>query len=72
MSCDIELVREEGPDAPQLKNTLAAVHDGQFVYIHEGFAQLLIVQGMRSLAAPAFSGVVGVHRLFPQCRRQLF
>ena len=34
------LVRQKGPDAPQLQDALAAVHDGQFVPAHEFFATM--------------------------------
>lgn len=69
---DVELVTEKGPDALHLQNALAAVHDGQLIHIHEGLAQLLIVQRVGGLPAPAFSGVEGVNSLLPQRLGQLF
>ena len=37
---DIVLVRQEGPDAAQLQNALAAVHNRQLVHGHKLFATM--------------------------------
>ena len=37
---DVVLVREERPHTTQLENTLAAVHDGQFILAHKLFATM--------------------------------
>ena len=36
----VVLVREEGPDAPQLQDALAAIHNGQLVPAHKLFATM--------------------------------
>ena len=37
---DVVLVREERPHTAQLEDTLAAVHDGQFILAHKLFATM--------------------------------
>ena len=68
---DVVLVREERPHTAQLEDTLAAVHDGQFILAHKLFAELLVVKRMGCLAAPALAGVVGVDGLLAQHGGQL-
>ena len=63
---DVILVGKKGPDAPELQDALAAVQDRQLVDAHKLLAELLIVEGMGHLAAPALAGVVGIHGFFPQ------
>ena len=43
-----------------MENAFSSIHHGQLVNRHQGFAELLIVQAVRHLAASAFAGVVGV------------
>ena len=69
---NIELLTEKWPDALHLQNALAAVHDGQLVHIHECLTQLLIVQRVGGLPAPALAGVEGVDSLAAQGFGQLF
>ena len=47
---DVVLVREERPHTAQLKDTLAAVHDSQFILAHKLFAELLVVKRMGSVS----------------------
>lgn len=55
---DVVLVRQEGPDAAQLQDALAAVQDRQLVHAGKLLAQLLIIQGVGGLPAPALAGIV--------------
>ena len=41
---DVVFIREEGTNAPQLEDTLVAVHDRELVAAHELMAGLLIVE----------------------------
>ena len=50
----------------KLEDAFASVQDRQLVDAHEFLAELLVVQGMGNLPAPALPGVVGVHRFFSQ------
>ncbi len=63
---DVVFLRQEGPNAPELEDALAAVQDRQLVDAHELFAELLVVQAVRNLPAPALPCVVGIHRFFSQ------
>ena len=47
----IEFVAKKGADALHLQDTLAAVHDSQFVRGHQLFTQLLIVDAHTPLTA---------------------
>lgn len=41
MACDVLLIRQKWPDAAQLENTLASIHDGELVNRHQGYAILV-------------------------------
>lgn len=66
MFCDVVLIREKGTDTAKLEDALAAVEDGQFIYRSQVLPQFLIIEAVGNLAAPVFSGVVGVYRLLPK------
>ena len=68
---DVVLIREEGAHAAKLQDALAAVHDGKLVLTHQLLAELLVVQAVGALAAPAFSGVEGVDGFLAQRGGQL-
>ena len=70
--CDVVFIGKERADAPELENTFASVQDCQLVHAHQLFAELLIIEIVGHLAAPALAGVVGVHGFFSQGRRKLF
>ena len=44
MTCDVILFRQKRPDAAELENTLASIHDGELVNRHQGFAELLVIE----------------------------
>ena len=69
---DVVFVREKGTDTAKLEDTLASVQHGQLVNAHQLLAELLIVQAVRNLPAPALAGVEGVDCLFAQGSCQLF
>lgn len=71
MLCDVVLVREERTNASELKNALAAVHDGKLVLAHQLLAELLVIEAMRCFPAPALAGIEGVDGFLAQRRRQL-
>lgn len=48
---DVVLVGQERADAPQLQDTLAAVHDCQLVYAHKLFATLSSDEFKKTAAA---------------------
>lgn len=67
---------EEWPYAPELENTFAAVHDGQFILAHEFLAELLIIEAVGYFLSPAFPCVERIDRFlselgaqFLECRR---
>ncbi len=62
--CDVVLVREKRANTAKLEDALAAVQDGKLVNAHQLLAELLIVQAVRNLPAPALAGVEGVDCLF--------
>ena len=68
---NIVLVRQERPHTAQLEDAFVAAHRGKLVHGHELLAQLLIVERVGYLTAPAFAGIVGVIGLTPQRLRQL-
>ena len=55
---DVVLAGQEGANAPQLQNALASVQYRKLINVHEGLAQLLIIERVGGLTAPAFTGVV--------------
>ena len=71
MPGNIVLVRQERPHTAQLEDAFVAAHCGKLVHGHELLAQLLIVERVGYLAAPAFAGIVGVDGFTPQRLRQL-
>ena len=60
----VVLVAQEGAQAADLEDALAAVEGGKVVHAHELAPELLVVQAVRRLPAPALAGVVGVYGLF--------
>ena len=66
MTCDVVLIRQKWPDAAQLENTLASIHDGELVNRHQGFAELLVIETVRNLTSAAFAGVIGVDGLLAE------
>ena len=68
---DIVLVRKERPHTTQLEDTLAAVHDGQFILAHKLFAELLVVERVGGFPPTVLAGVVGVDGLLAQHSGQL-
>ena len=50
---DVVFLRQKRPYAPELEDALASVQNRQFVDAHELFTELLVVQGMGNLPAPA-------------------
>ena len=52
--------RQKGPDAAQLENTFASIHDGELVNRHQGFAELLVVQTVRNLTSAALTGNISI------------
>ena len=54
---DVVFIREEGAHAAQLQDALAAVHDGKLILTHQLLAELLVVQAVGALTAPAFARV---------------
>ena len=68
---DVVLVAQEGSQAAELEDALAAVEGGEIVHAHELAPELLVVQAVRRLPAPALAGVVGVYGLFAQRLAQL-
>ena len=55
---DVKLIRKKRPYAAQLQDALAAVEGGEVVHAHELAPELLEVQAVRRLPAPALAGVV--------------
>ena len=67
----VVLVAQEGAQAADLEDALAAVEGGEVVHAHELAPELLVVQAVRRLPAPALAGVVGVYGLAAQRLAQL-
>ena len=63
--CQVILVGQKGPDAAQLEDALAAVHDGQLIPAHELVTRLLIRCAIAGAVAAGVRCVVKVDRLFP-------
>ena len=68
---DVVLVRQKRAQAADLEDALAAVEGGEVVHAHELAPELLVVQAVRRLPAPALAGVVGVYGLAAQRLAQL-
>lgn len=54
----VVLVAQEGSQAADLEDALAAVEGGKVVHAHELAPELLVVQRVRRFTAPALAGVV--------------
>lgn len=67
----VVLVAQEGAQAADLEDALAAVEGGEVVHAHELAPELLVVQAVRRFTAPALAGVVGVYGLAAQRLAQL-
>ena len=63
---DVVLIRQKRAQAAELEDALAAVEGGEVVHAHELAPELLVVQAVRRLPAPALAGVVGVYGLAAQ------
>ena len=57
---DVVLIAQEGSQAAELEDALASVEGGEVVHAHELAPELLVVQAVRRLPAPALAGIVGV------------
>ena len=68
----VVLVREEGPDAAELQNALAAIHNGQLVPAHKLVAGFLVRCAVAGAVAAGVRGVVEVDGFTAQCGRQFF
>ena len=68
----VVLIREEGSHAAQLQDTLAAVHNSQFVSAHELVTRLLVRCAVAGTVAAGVGSVVEVDGFTAQSRRQLF
>ena len=55
---NVVLVAQERAQAAELEDALAAVEGGEVVHAHELAPELLEVQAVRRLPAPALAGVV--------------
>ena len=55
---DVVLVAQEGAQAADLEDALAAIEGGEVVHAHELTPELLVVQAVRRLPAAALAGVV--------------
>ena len=58
---DIVLVRQERPDASELEDALAAVHDSQFIPAHQFFSKLLVVGPVARAVASCIGSVDGIN-----------
>ena len=67
----IILVRQKGPDAAQLQDTLAAVHNSQLIPAHEFVTRLLVRCAIAWAVAAGVRSVVKVDCLFPKRGCQL-
>ena len=67
----VVLVAQEGAQAADLEDALAAVEGGEVVHAHELAPELLVVQAVRRLPAPALAGIVGVDCLLAKQLAQL-
>ncbi len=54
----VVLIRQKRAQAADLEDALAAVEGGKVVHAHELAPELLVVQAVRRLTAPALAGVV--------------
>ena len=68
----VVLVAQEGAQAADLEDALAAVEGGEVVHAHELAPKLLVVQAVRRFPAAALAGVVGVYGLLAQRLAQFF
>ena len=55
---DVVLIRQKRAQTADLEDALAAVEGGKVVHAHELAPELLVVQAVRRLPAPALAGVV--------------
>lgn len=63
---DVVLVAQEGAQAADLEDALAAIESGEVVHAHQLAPELLVVQRVRRFPASALAGVVGVYGLLAQ------
>ena len=68
---DVVLIREEGAHAAKLQDALAAAQHCKLVLAHQLLAELLVVQAVGTLTAPAFARVEGVDGFLAQRGGQL-
>ena len=68
---DVVLIAQEGAQAADLEDALAAVEGGKVVHAHEFAPELLVVQAVRRFPAARFTRVVGVYGLAAQRLAQL-
>ena len=68
---DVVLIAQEGAQAADLEDALAAVEGGKVVHAHEFAPELLVVQAVRRFPAARFTRVVGVDGLLAQRLAQL-
>jgi len=69
---NIVFSRVKRTDAAQLKDAPVTGHNRQLVHAHQGLAQLLIIQAVRSLAPTALSFVPRINGFFAQRFLKLF
>ena len=58
---DIVLIRQKRPDAPELQDAFAAVHDSQLVPAHQLFAELLVVHAVARTVATGVRSVESIN-----------
>lgn len=71
MLCNVVLVAQEGAQAADLEDALAAVESGKVVHAHELAPELLVVERVRRFTTPALAGIVGVYGLLAKRLAQL-
>ena len=69
---DIVLVRQERPDASELQDALASIHDSQLIAAHQFFPKLLVVGSIARTIAPGVGGVNGINGFLAQSLCQFF
>ena len=69
---DVVFVREEGANAAQLANALAAVHDRYLVLAHQLLAELLVVEAVGLRLPPVLACVEAVDGLLAEQLAHLF
>ena len=70
MLCQIIFVGKERPDAPQLQDALAAVHDRKLIAAHQFFSNFAVIGSVAGTVAPGVGSVEGVDGFLAQRLRQ--